>query len=110
MEKLYVIVRSDLAPGAQIAQSCHAVGAFALAHPETYRAWLTGQSNIVCLNAPDENELAHLLYEAECRGISLAMFREPDFGESLTAIALGDGASKLTSRLPLALRAPKLAA
>jgi hypothetical protein len=110
MQKLYVIVRSDIAPGAQIAQSCHACGAFALAFPDEHRTWLTGPSNIVCLAAPNEATLADLLALAQSRQIPTASFREPDFGDELTAIALGEGAQLIVSCLPLALKERKRAA
>jgi hypothetical protein len=107
MQKLYVIVRADLAPGAQLAQSNHAVAEFAVAHPEVFRDWAANQRNIVCLNIPNESALADLLRLAELKGVSRVAFREPDFGDELTAIALGDGGDKITSSLPLALRSRK---
>lgn len=104
MQKLYVIVRADLEPGAQLAQSNHATAEFSVAHPDAFRDWAANQRNIVCLNAPNEATLADLLKLAEAKGIPLAAFHEPDFGDELTAIALGAGGDKLTSCLPLALR------
>lgn len=107
MQKLYVIVRSDLAPGAQLAQSNHAVAEFAVAHHELFRDWAANQRNIVCLNIPNEAALADLLLLAQAKSIPCASFREPDFDGELTAIALGSGADKIVSSLPLALRSPK---
>jgi hypothetical protein len=37
--KLYIITRSDLPPGARCAQSCHALRAFVEAHPVVDRSW-----------------------------------------------------------------------
>ena len=45
MEKLYIIVRRDLAPGAQCAQSCHAMHAFVNEHPA-----LDADCNLVVLS------------------------------------------------------------
>jgi hypothetical protein len=110
MQKLFVIVRSDLQPGAQIAQTAHAVAEFAVAHPVEFGAWATEERNIVCLAIPSEGALADLFALAQSKQIHGAQFREPDFDDELTAIALGDGAEKLVSSLPLALRSPRKAA
>lgn len=110
MEKLFVIVRADLAPGAQLAQSCHAVCAFESAHRELYRAWNEGSNNLVALQVPDERALLVLMERAARDGIQYARFREPDFGGSITAIAVAGSGARLVSSLPLALRAPRVAA
>lgn len=104
MDRLYVVTRSDLKPGAQLAQSCHAVASFAVAHPEAHRAWATGEANVVCLSAGDELELERLLEQAARAALPSAAFREPDLGGELTAIALAGDAARLVSTLPLALR------
>lgn len=39
MSKLYVVTRGDLSAGAQCAQSCHALSAFAHFEPEVHRSW-----------------------------------------------------------------------
>jgi hypothetical protein len=98
MNKLYVVVRADITPGLQIAQSCHAVEQFHRDHPE-----LAIWQNIVCLQVPDKEELAKIAYNASGRFAS-SLFREPDLQDEPTAIALEEGASKLLSCLPLALR------
>ena len=110
MERLYVIVRSDLPPGAQLAQSCHALSAFACAHPDLHREWHTGGQNLVVLAIRDKFTLAGLLYDAANSGVEHARFHEPDFGNELTAIALGANARRLVASLPLALKTPKQAA
>lgn len=109
MKKLFVIVRGDLAAGAQCAQSCHAICAFAVAYPEKTHAWHTGSNNLVVLAAPSELALEDLIDRAELLRVPIAAFREPDFCDQLTAIALGDGAAPLVSSLPLALRPPRAA-
>jgi peptidyl-tRNA hydrolase len=110
MQKLFVIVRADLPPGAQLAQSNHATAEFSVAHPEAFRDWAANQRNIVCLNVTNEAALADLLKLAQAKGVWSASFREPDFDGELTAIALGSGAEKIVSCLPLALRQEKRAA
>jgi hypothetical protein len=110
MDRLYVITRADLAPGAQLAQACHAVSAFAVANPEQHLEWHTHGQNLVVLAAGDEHKLSRLLDALEdAHGQKCAAFFEPDFGGRLTAFAVSDAAGKLLSSLPLALRGPRLA-
>lgn len=105
MEKLYIVTRSDLAPGARLAQSCHALRAFVAAHPELDRQWYAGsESTIVCLEAEHEASLTELAKNATAAGFAVATFHEPDFGNELTAIGLEGNGWRLVSSLPLALR------
>lgn len=104
MEKLYVVVRADLQPGAQIAQSCHALSAFAVEHTELFYDWQIGSSNLVCLQIPDAFELAALLARADAMQVKASSFHEPDFDNELTAAAFEADAFRILSCLPLALR------
>lgn len=107
MNKLYTVTRSDLPTGARIAQTAHAVAAFATAHPEPFRAWaLPEQRNVVCLEAP---ELDALLARLQSAGVRCALFRETDLGGQLTAIACEERGARLLSSLPLAGRARQAA-
>jgi hypothetical protein len=111
MEKLYIVTRADLAPGAQIAQSAHALSAFAFAFPDEHRRWHGGSNNLVVVAVPSVGDLERLRRRADdTDDIAIVAFYEPDFGDQLTSIALyGAEAGKLVSSLPLALRAPKAA-
>jgi hypothetical protein len=100
MTKLYIIVRNDLRPGLQLAQSVHALAAFERAFPERYRAWVTGANNIVCLQVPNEAALQALLDINDGEAVG---FHEPDVGDQLTAIAVSERGVQL-AELPLALR------
>jgi hypothetical protein len=104
MQKLYVIVRQDLKPGAQVAQSGHAIAAFARAHRETFEAWTDGPNNLVVIAIAGELELDAL--RQRLGGARLAAVHEPDLGDQLTAIAVEatDATARLVSTLPLALR------
>lgn len=107
MNKLFTIVKAGLGAGAQIAQSCHAVAAFAAHHPEPFGAWaLPEQRNIVCL---ESRELEPLLARLTAAGLRCAEFRETDLGGELTAIACEERAARLLSSLPLAGRLPRAA-
>lgn len=106
-DKLYLVTRADLPAGAQAVQAAHALRQFAAEHPEVDREWFERSNYLGLLTVPSEADLARLLAKAERRGIAAAAFREPDLGDSLTAIALGpcSGARALTRALPLALSA-----
>jgi hypothetical protein len=111
MNRLYVITRSDLPPGAQIAQTGHAVAAFAAEHPDPFQAWAKpAQRNIVCLAVPCAGALVLLLDRLKQHGARVAEFRETDLADALTGIACGEEGAKLLSSLPLAGRARPAAA
>jgi hypothetical protein len=108
MNKLYVVVRGDIPTGAQIAQTGHALAAFATGHPERFRAWAEPeQRNIVCLAAPSLGALETLLASLLAQGIPCAAFRETDLNDELTGFSCGDDAAKMLSSLPLAGREPR---
>lgn len=105
-QKLYIVIRGDLNPGAQIAQAAHACFAFALKHPEITKEWNEKSNYIAVLSVKDEDELRKLQLKLEIQGLKFASFYEEDFDNSLTAIAIepGDQSRKLTSSYPLALK------
>lgn len=104
--KLYVVVRQDLAPGSQIAQSLHAFREYIEHHPESEKTWYKNSNTIAILGCQDEEELHSLMSLADGRGIKLAPFREPDFGDALTACAFepGQKTSSFLSHLRSALK------
>jgi len=109
-DKLFIVTRADLPPGARAAQLAHAALAFAFEHPEIAGAWHRGSNNIVLLEATDERALIELWKRAWDAGIPYSAFTEPDFGDAMTAVAIGPSGHRLVSSLPLALREPKKAA
>lgn len=102
-EKLYVIVRGDLVPGAQAVQAMHAARQFAEDHRERESRWFKESNHLALLSVPGEKELLTLEREARFRGFLSSRFEEPDFGMRVTAIALAPEARRLCSRLPKAL-------
>ncbi len=107
MNKLYVVVRSDLPPGDQLAQSCHAVAEFGVLSPERFTAWAKAQRNLVVLQAPSRTALDIIRVQLLDDGHQVATFHEPDLQDELTAIAFGGEAARLVSQLALALRDPR---
>jgi len=99
------VTREDLAPGYQIAQSCHALRQFSEEHPEVDKEWFNKSNYIACLSAKDEGSLIKLIGRCEERGIRFSIFFEPDLDYQITAVALEPGISskKLCSNFKLAL-------
>lgn len=104
MQKLYLITREDLPPGAQAAQLVHAMRQWVEDYPEADRAWFENSNTIVLLAASNEAHLGVIVDQARCREYPVACFREPDRDNELTAIALGPDGKSLTRKLPLALQ------
>lgn len=101
-----MITRSDLAAGYQAVQSIHAAIQFKFEHPEISLNWFEKSNYLGLLSVANENELIQLIERASQKGIKLAIFREPDIDDQITAIALAPGmeTKKLCSKLPLALK------
>jgi len=102
--KLYIIVRGNLSPGYQTAQSIHAFREFVEHHPEVEKDWYSKSNTIVVLKCRDEEELSVLWVMSRNLKIPGSLFKEPDLNDSLTAIALAPGqvTSQFLSHLPLA--------
>lgn len=106
MDRLYVIVRDDLRPGQQMAQAIHAAHSFAFENPDQFRAWIESSGYLVVLSVPDEDGIYEMISKAISADIDYYAFREADFGDELTAVALQPGniARELCKGLPLALK------
>jgi peptidyl-tRNA hydrolase len=107
-EKLYVVVRADLAPADQAVQGCHAARQFSAEHPESERAWFQRSNHLALLCVPDEAALRGLVERARWDDVRVSVFHEPDMGNALTAAAFEPGARghRVCGRLPLALSPP----
>lgn len=104
-DKLYVIVRRDIPAGPQAVQAVHAARQFQHEHPELEGSWFSASNHLALLSVRDEAELERLCQKARDRGLAFSTFREPDLGNSLTAVALepGDRGRRLCSGMRLAL-------
>lgn len=98
MQKLYIVVSEDLTAGAQSAQAVHCAYEFSKDHPEIHLNWYDESNTIVILEA-DPSRLEDLIYF----GQTISYFREPDFDDKLTAVALAPTkhSEALCSDLPL---------
>lgn len=77
---------------------------FVTEHPVIAHYWHHKSNNLVVLQVPNEACLQHLVSRAQDEGVEHSVFREPDFDDTITAVALEPAGQKLVSNLPLALR------
>lgn len=103
MSKLYLVVRADLPPAQQAVQAAHALQAFNLCHPSTTARWVAESNTLALLEVDDEAALCELACRADFFGVECAQFREPDLGDSLTALALSPDGKRLVRGLRMAL-------
>lgn len=103
---MYIVVRSDLPPGLQIAQSIHAFREFCELYPQIESEWYTKSNYIVVLSANNIEHLTSLIDQCKDLDVKVAIFQEPDIDNQITAIAIepGDTSKKIVRRLPLALK------
>ena len=101
-----IVTRQDLSPGYQCVQPAHALAQFATEHLQTFREWHDNHKNLIVLATDDEESLTDLWILAKAKGIATSVFREPDIGNEVTAIAFAPGkkTEKLLSNIPLALK------
>jgi len=72
-------------------QACHALREFTEIHPEIDSTWYRASNHLAVLAVDHEASLMALAERARERGVQYAPFREPDAGNTLTAIALEPG-------------------
>lgn len=84
-------------------QSAHAAIDFQYEHPEEANEWQTKSNYLALLTVADEEALIKLINKAITSDIKFTLFREPDLGNEITAVAFepSDKARKLTSSCPL---------
>ena len=101
--KLRVVTRRDLKIGSQALQASHASIDFQYQHPEIAREWQTKSNYLVFITVSDEAELIKMVTKATLTGIKHTIFREPDMGNQITAVAFepSEAAQKMTSSCKL---------
>ena len=86
-DKLVTIVRSDLSKGQIVVQSCHAVADFAIEHKDEFKSWKLGSNYLCCLQA-SLPKIYQYIDKLAFFGIKHTIFREPDIGNEVTALAV----------------------
>ena len=102
-QKLRVVTRRDLTIPYQAVQSAHAAIDFQHEYPVEAKEWQTTSNYLAVLTVEDEEQLIKLITKAILLGIKHTVFREPDIGNQITAVAFEptEQAKKLTSSCPL---------
>ena len=105
-QKLVIITRRDLHPGYQAVQSAHAGIDFQHEYPEIAKQWNKQSNYLIILSVENEEQLLLFLEKCKWYNLKTTIFKEPDIGNEVTAIAVEPGSrtKKLTSRLPLAFK------
>jgi hypothetical protein len=75
-------------------------------HPDIDREWYYKSNYLGLLSVKSEKELMTLVSKSDKLGIRYSIFREPDIGYQITAIALTPGpmSKRICSGLSLALK------
>jgi hypothetical protein len=79
---------------------------FSFEYSDINSEWYSKSNYLGLLSVNNEDDLINLIEKATTRGIKTSVFREPDIGNKVTAIALEPSimSKKLCSNLPLALK------
>lgn len=87
-------------------QSAHAAIDFCFEHPDRASPWHKESNYLVMLAVNNEQQLKLLIEKCEQRFIAHTVFREPDIGNQITAVALEPSPStqRLVSNIPLLLK------
>lgn len=86
-EFVTVLTRNDLSPGYKLVQSAHALADFAIEHENEFKAWQKGSNYLCCLETT-EYKISKIVYKLQDLGIKYTVFKEPDFGGQMTAVAV----------------------
>ena len=87
-KKLIVISRRDLSAGAQAVQAGHSLSQFVLEHPQLASSWQKNSNYLIYLSVQNEAELLDYTNKFQSAGIRMSLFKEPDFNNEATAIAV----------------------
>ena len=102
-QKFTVVTRKDLSLPYQAVQAAHAAINFIFDHPDRAGPWHKDSQYLVFLSVKGEKELEKLINKVSDSGILYTVFREPDIGNEITAVALEPSslATKLVRNIKL---------
>lgn len=100
---MYTIVRADISPGDQMAQTSHSLADFIIKHPIISWLWNKKSNIMVNLAISNLHALQELAATLKQNKIPFTIFYEPDINQH-TSICTTDEAAKILSNLPLALK------
>lgn len=101
--KLVTVTRRDLTAGYQAVQSTHAAINFIFEHPTRAGPWFEISNYLVQLSVENEKELRTLIRKCDELDLRHTVFREPDIGNAITAIAIEPSleTKRMVRKLPL---------
>lgn len=82
MEKLFVLVRTDLKGSSPAVQAGHAVAQWMLDHPNTWE-----NETLVYLNIGNKVDLHKWIAKIHYKDLEYSIFKEPDLDHEATAVA-----------------------
>lgn len=103
MKRLVTIIREDLSPGYQIAQTVHVVAEYTMMNPELIKEWYTRNNYVLSLSVKNKEELTEFATQLHKLGVKFNIFYEPDINE-MTSVAFisTDETDIVTKNMPLA--------
>jgi len=84
---MYIVVREDISPGYQLAQSIHAKDQFTHEHKNIEQDWYVRSNTIAVLAVENEEYLLQIAEMAKDQKLAFSLFFEPDI-QAYTAIAI----------------------
>ena len=101
--KLRVVTRRDSSIGYQAVQAGHAAIQYQHEHTESSLDWDNNSNYLIFLTVDEENHLERLIANAQLKGITVSIFREPDLNNEITAVAFEpcDESRKLLGSTPM---------
>ncbi len=101
--KLVTVTRSDMSPGYQAVQSTHAAIDFIFEHQSRAGPWHRDSNYLVQLVVENEEALKQLIKKLAKAELAITIFREPDIGNQITAIAIEphEETQRICRNLPL---------
>ncbi len=101
--KLVIITRSDLSDGYKAVQSTHAAINFIFEHPSRAGPWFYNSNYLIQLEVNSEKQLKSLIQKCIENQLVHTVFKEPDIGNQITAVAIEPSkqTKKLVSKIPL---------
>lgn len=92
-----------MSEGYRAVQSAHAAINFTFEHPGRAGPWFHNSNYLILLEVKNEKQLKLLIQNCERHQLAHTVFREPDIGNQITAIAIEPSlqTQKLVSKIPL---------
>lgn len=86
-DKIYLVTHAGLSAGYQIAQTAHVMAELASCHANEFSRWNHHSNSLIVVEAPNAHELSTLISRARIKNLRYEIFREPDLGDEITAVA-----------------------